>query len=388
MKVPDTQIVPVTNKSELDEFIAFPWQVYKEDPFWVPPIVSERKKLLDQSQHPFFEHAKATFYLARRNGKVVGTVGAFSNYLYNEIHEDNAGFFGFFEVLDDPDVATALLKTAEDWARGEGHDQILGPMQYSTNEELGLLIDGFDDSPRFLMTYNPPRYQGYIESLGYEKAMDLWAYRLMVQELYANMPEKISRVGEKILKRWNLSVRKAEMRHLEREVDLLLEIYNAAWAPNWGAVRLTDGEVDLLADQLKDIVDPDLVLIIERDGQPVGWGIALPDMNEPIRKAYPKPGTPEILTLLKLLWYWKVRGNIKWVRAWGVGILPEFQGQGLESILFLKLTEAAARKGFVLSEASWILESNDKVQRSIQLLGGEVYKTYRVYQKTLSPLRS
>jgi GNAT superfamily N-acetyltransferase len=381
--MPEIRIDPVTNKAELDEFIAFPWKVYKNDPYWVPPLISEQRKLLDQDHHPFFEHAKATFFLARSNGEVVGTIGAFSNYLYNEVHKDNTGFFGFFEVLEEPDAAVELLIAAEYWAREAGHDQIMGPMQYSTNEELGLLIDGFDDAPRILTTYNPPRYQGYIETAGYEKAMDLWAYEIKVKDLQQNMPEKIARVGEKILKRWDLSVRKANLKELDLEVERVLNIYNAAWAPNWAAVRLTENEVALIADQLKQFLDPDLALFIEREGRPVGFGIALPDMNQPLRKAYPRPGVPEPITLLKLLWHWKVRGNIRWVRAWGVGILPEFQGQGLESILFLKLVEAAYSKGYELSEASWILENNDKVNRSVELLGGEIYKTYRIYQKAL-----
>ncbi|MFQ5942743.1 MAG: hypothetical protein ACE5JF_04245 [Anaerolineales bacterium] len=379
----ETQISPVSNKFELDEFIAFPWKVYKGDPYWVPPLLSERRQFFDPQKNPFFEHAKASFFLARRNGEVVGTIGAFSNYLYNEIHKDNTGFFGFFEVLDDPEVAEALLKTAENWAIDAGHDQILGPMQYSTNDELGLLVDGFDDPPRILMTYNPPRYGGYIERAGFEKAMDLWAYKIGVRDLEKNMPEKVVRVSEKILKRWKLSIRPINMKNFDTEAELLLSVYNSAWEPNWAAVRMTPGEADLLAEQMKQLVDPDLALIVERDGKAVAFGLALPDLNQPLLKAYPKPGFPEVLTLLKLLWHWKVRGNIRWIRAWGVGILPEYQGQGLESIIFLKLTEAASRKGFELSEASWILENNDKVNKSIRMLGGEVYKTYRIYQKAL-----
>ncbi len=383
MKVTEIEIAPVTNKSELEEFITFPWKVYKGNPYWVPPLISERKQFLDPEQNPFFEHAKAAFFVARRNGEVVGTIGAHSNYLYNEIHNDNAGFFGFFEVMEDPDTAAALLRTAESWAREAGHDQILGPMQFSTNDELGLLVDGFDDAPRVLMTYNPPRYQGYIEGAAYEKAMDLWAYRIGVRELKENMPEKVTRVGEKILKRWKLSIRPLNMKDFDNEVETLLGVYNQAWEPNWAAVPMTEHEADKLAEDMKPLVDPDLALIVEKDGQAVAFALALPDLNQPLLKAYPRPGFPEPLTLLKLLWHWKVRRNIKWVRAWGVGVLPEFQGQGLESIIFLKLSEASYRKGFELSEASWILENNDKVNKSIQMLGGEVYKTYRIYQKAL-----
>jgi GNAT superfamily N-acetyltransferase len=383
MKVTDTQIAPVTNKSELEEFITFPWKVYKDDPYWVPPLLSERREFLDPEQNPFFEHAKAQFFIARRNGEAVGTIGAFSNYLYNEIHNDNTGFFGFFEVLNDPDTAAALLRTAESWTREVGHDQIFGPMQFSTNDELGLLVDGFDDAPRILMTYNPRRYQGYVESAGFEKEMDLWAYSVGIRELKENMPEKVSRVGEKILKRWKLSIRPVNMKDFDNDVAVVLDVYNQAWEPNWAAVRMTEREADLLVEQIKPLIDPDLALIVERDGKAVAFGLALPDLNQPLLKAYPNPGFPEPLTLLKLLWHWKVRGNIKWVRAWGVGVLPEFQGQGLESLIFLKLSEATYRKGFEFSEASWLLENNDKVNKSIQMLGGKVYKTYRIYRKTL-----
>lgn len=379
----ETTISQVSNKSELEEFITFPWKVYAGDPNWVPPLISERKQFLDREKNPFFEHAEASFFLARRNGEVVGTIAAISNQLYNEIHEDRSGFFGFFEVLDEPETAAGLLNAAENWARKAGHDRILGPMQFSTNEEVGLLIDGFDDPPRILMTYNPPRYQEHIEGAGYKKEIDLLAYRLRVQELYENLPAKIRRVSEKVLKRWDLHVRAANMKELDKDVESVLEIYNAAWEPNWGAVRLTRAEIALIAKQIRPIMDPELMLGVERDGKPVGFGLALPDFHEPLRKAYPRPGVPEPLTLLKLLWHWKVRRNLRWVRAWGVGFLPEYQGQGLEAALFLKLIETGYRKGYEMAEASWILENNEKVNRSIELVGGEIYKTYRIYQKTL-----
>ena len=381
--MPELKIARASSRSELEEFITFPWKVYESNPCWVPPLISERKQFLDPERNPFFEHAKATFFLARRNGQVVGTIGAFSNHLYNQVHGENSGFFGFFEVLDEPEAASRLLSTAEDWARQAGHNRLLGPMQYSTNDELGLLVDGFDDPPRILMTYNPPRYQGYLEGAGYQKEMDLWAYSVDVAKLHDGMPEKVRRVSEKILKRWNLQVRRVNMKDFDREVDRIKELYNASWELNWGFVPLTDHEMANLAKQLKPIIDPDLTLILERDGRVVSFAIALPDLNQPLRLAYPKPGYPEVLTFLKLLWHWKVRRAPTWVRAWALGIIPEYRGQGLESLLLLQLVETAYQKGYRFGEMSWILESNDKVQRSIELLGGEVYKTYRIYQKPL-----
>jgi GNAT superfamily N-acetyltransferase len=377
------KITPASNKSELQQFITFPWKVYENDPYWVPPLISERKEFFDPERNPFFEHAEADFFLARRNGEVVGTIGAFSNHLYNETHNSNSGFFGFFEVLDEPETAAELLKTAEAWARKAGHDEIIGPMQYSTNDELGLLVDGFDDAPRILMTYNPARYQGYLEGAGYENAMDLWAYAMQIREVLEAMPEKVHRVSQKILKRWNLKIRPINMKEYEKEAELILQIYNAAWEQNWGFVRMTETEAQLLAKQLKQIIDPDFALMVERDGKPVAFGIALPDLNQPLRLAYPRPGTPELLTLIKMVWHWKVRPKMTWIRAWGLGVLPEFHGQGLESLLLLELSETARRKGYQDSEMSWVLENNDKVNRSLAMLGAQVYKTYRIYKKAL-----
>ncbi len=381
--MPELQITAVSNKSELEQFITFPWQVYRSNPHWVPPLISERKRFLDPDHNPFFEHAKATFYLARRNGQVVGTIGAFSNQLYNQVHSENAGFFGFYEVLDEPETAGALLAAAEAWGRQAGHDRLLGPMQYSTNDELGLLIDGFDDPPRILMTYNPPRYRGYLDAAGYLKAMDLLAYSVNVQELHDGMPEKVGRVGQKILKRWNLHLRRVNMKDFDREVDRVKQMYNASWELNWGFVPLTDREVGLLAKQLKSIIDPDLAIMLEKDGQVVCFAIALPDLNQPLRLAYPRPGTPELLTLVKLLWHWKVRKAQTWVRVWALGIIPEYRGQGLEALVLSELVETAYRKGYQFGEMSWILETNDKVRRTVELMHGKIYKTYRIYQKPL-----
>lgn len=379
----EIEITKVSDKSELEQFITFPWQVYADDPYWVPPLLSERREFLDPKQNPFFEHASATFYIARRNGTKVGTIGAFTNDLYNQVHQANAGFFGFFEVLDDPQAAAALLSTAEQQLKQAGHNEMIGPMQYSTNDELGLLVDGFDDPPRILMTYNPRRYQGYLEGAGLTKAMDLWAYSMDIAAVRASMSEKVKRVSEKIRKRYNLVLRKVDMKDFDNEVDRIKDMYNAIWQANWGFVPMTDGEVELLAKNLKQIVDPDFVPILERDGKPVAFGIALPDLNQPLLRAYPRPGTPELLTLLKMLWHWRVRPKMTWVRAWALGILPEFQGQGLESLLLLELANTAYEKGYQHGEMSWILENNDKVQKSIALFGAEVYKTYRIYSKSL-----
>lgn len=379
----EISITPVSDKAQREQFITFPWKVYADDPNWVPPLISERKQFLDPDHNPFFEHAQATFYLALRNGRRVGTIGAFTNHLYNQVHDANAGFFGFFEVLDDPEAAAALLATAQTQLKADGHDELIGPMQYSTNDELGLLVDGFDDPPRILMTYNPPRYQGYIEAAGFEKAMDLWAYAMDIAAVRASMSEKVKRVSMKIRQRYDLTLRTVNMQDFDNEVARIKDMYNAIWQRNWGFVPMTDGEVELLAQNLKQIIDPDFVPILERDGRAVAFGIALPDLNQPLLKAYPRPGKPEVLTLLKMLWHWKVRPSMTWVRAWALGVLPEVQGLGLESLLLLELSETAYRKGYPYGEMSWILENNTRIQQTISQFGAEVYKTYRIYKKPL-----
>jgi len=377
------QITPVKTDSDLMQFIGLPWQVYRGSPYWVPPLVSERVSFLDRARSPFFQHARAEYFLARRGDRVVGTIAAFTNDLYNQFQHVNTGFFGFFDVLEDPEAAAALLATAEGWARQAGHATILGPAQFSTNDEVGLLVDGFNDAPRMLMTYNPPRYMGYLDSAGYKTAMNLWAYSLAIADFVRNKPEKLERVAAKVLDRGKLHVRRINMKRFDHEVEFVKKIYNTSWERNWGFVPMTAPEFDRLAEQLKPLIDPDLVIVVECEGEPVGFGLTLPDMNEPLRLAYPRPSTPEALTMLKMLWHWKVRQRHDWLRVIALGVLPEFRGKGVDGLMYLETAKAAVPKGYKFAEMSWILESNEMMNRAIRSLGGTVYKTYRVYEKAV-----
>jgi GNAT superfamily N-acetyltransferase len=372
---------PVKTDAELMAFITFPWKVYQDNRYWVPPLISERKTFLNPQRNPFFEHGRGQFYLAKRGADVVGTIGAFTNDAYNQFQGLNVGFFGFFEVLEDEEAAQALLHGAETWAREAGHESILGPAMFSTNDEVGLLVDGFEDTPRILMTYNPPRYRSYLEAAGYAKAMDLWAYRLQIAEFKRNTPEKLVRVVEKVRQRKNFRVRTLNMKKYDEEVELVKKIYNTSWARNWGFVPMTDPEFDKMAEDLRQLLDPELVVIVELDGEAVGFGLTLPDLNQPLRVAYPRPGVPETLTMLKLLWHWKVRRRMDWLRVFALGVLPEFRGTGVDAMMYLETAERAAPKGYRWAEMSWILETNMMMNRAIRMLGGEVYKTYRVYEK-------
>ena len=379
----ELQISKAQNKDELMDFIHFPWEVYRDNPYWVPPLISERIEFLDPEHNPFFQHARADYFLAHRGSKVVGTISAFTNDLYNEFQGVNTGFFGFFEVLDDADAAMALLSTAEDWAREAGHESILGPAQFSTNDEVGMLVDGFDDTPRILMTYNPPRYPGFMDAAGYQKAMDLWAYAVRIENFIQNIPPKLLRVAKNVQERRNLRVRTIDMKNFTQEVERFKRVYNSSWERNWGFVPMTDAEIDRLAQQLKPLLDPDVVIMVEHEGEVVGVSLSLPDLNQPLLKAYPRPGTPETLTMLKLLWHWKVLRRVDWLRVFALGVLPEFRGLGVDALMYLETAKNAAHKGYRWAEMSWILENNDMMNRSIRLFGGEIYKTHRMYEKRL-----
>jgi GNAT superfamily N-acetyltransferase len=377
----EIHIHPVQNKQDLEEFITFPWTVYAKDPHWVPPLINDRKEFLDPDHNAFFEHARAQYFIARRGESNVGTIAAFTNDRYNEFHGENRGWFGFFEVLEDPKAAAALFNAVEVWVRNAGHDSILGPAQFSTNDELGLLVEGFDDPPRILMTYNPPYYADYILSAGYHKVMDLWAHSLEMEGYEERIPEKLVRVTNKIRKRGNFSVRQVNMKKYDEDVEIVKYVYNRSWERNWGFVPFTDPEMDKLAADLKMIIDPVLSVVVEKDGEPIGFGLLLPDMNQPLLKAYPRPGVPEAFTMLKLLWHWKVRRKTTWVRGFALGVIPEYRGRGVDAIMYLELIKGALARGYKWAEMSWTLENNDMVNRSVELIGGSRYKVYRMYEK-------
>jgi GNAT superfamily N-acetyltransferase len=375
------RILPVETAEDRQAFVSLPWRVYQDDPYWVPPLFDERIEFIQH--HPFLEHAKAAFFLAKRNQEVVGTIAAFTNHRHNEFHDENIGFFGFFEVLDDPEAADALLATAENWARDQGHDAIRGPGQYSTNEECGLLVDGFTDPPRILMTYNPRRYMEYIENRGFQKAMDLHAYALET-DIFAGgsrFPEKLIRVVEKIKAKGEIKIRKVDMKNFDQEVQRVKEIYNQSWARNWGFVPMTEAEFDAMGAELRQILDPDMTLVGEVNDKPIGVSITLPDLNQALRAAYPRPGTPQWWTMAKLVWNWKVRRQINWARVLILGVLPEYRRKGVDALFYYETAQAALKKGIKNIEMSWILENNEDIARPIRVMGGKVYKTYRFYEK-------
>ena len=369
------KVIPVTSDSELRQFIRLPWKIYREEPFWVPPLIGDMKKLLDKSKNPFFNHSSADFFLAMRNGDVVGRIAAILNNNHNRFHNERAAFFGFFESINDKAVASALLDCAAQWGRDKGMDVLRGPMNYSTNETVGMLVEGYDTYPCLMMPHNPRYYGGLMQSAGFEKAMDLYAWFLLTDK---GLSPKITRVGERVLKDEGIRVRPLNMKRFWEEVDTLQKIYNDAWSENWGFVPMTDAEFKHMAKDLKTIVDPRVVLIAEKNGEPVAFSLALPDFNQALRKIN---GRLLPFGILKLLYHTR---HIRQVRVLALGIARKVQNwNGLGAALYYESFRRGVAAGYQSCEFSWTLETNDMINRSMQLFGAQIYKRYRIYQKSL-----
>ncbi len=375
---PPIQITECRTRAERRAFIEFQWEIYRGDPYWVPPLISEREAFYDPGRNPFFEHAEAGMFIARRDGRIVGTIVAVLNHRHNEFHQEQTGFFGGFECVNDFPVAKALLDTARDWLRARGMTVMRGPATLSSNDEWGLLIEGFDSEPVVLMPYNPRYYVDLLEQYGFRKAMDLLAWWVPINVAQDKVLRgKFERVVNAVLKRGKFTIRNAVLRDFNNEIEKLKKIYNGAWEKNWGFVPLTDHELQHLATSLKQFADQDFIFVTEVDGEPVGFSVTLPNVNRPLRKAYPNPRTPEWWTLLKFLWY--RRSMVNSVRVILLGLLPQYRASGMDAVMIYKTLEAGLRKGVIGGEMSWILETNEDMNRINKLVGGEVYKRYRVY---------
>jgi GNAT superfamily N-acetyltransferase len=373
-------IEQIQDKRGMTEFVKFPFALYRGDPNWVPPLIEERLDVFNPKKNPIFEHAHCQAFLARRDGKPVGTISAMINDRHNEVHNERMGSFGFFETINDAEVATALLRAAEGWVKDQGMTVIRGPLNLSMNDEVGTLIDGFDEPPMIMMTYNPRYYPGLIEANGYGKAMDLyaWVFNDMKQGL-ADAPDKLERVARKVMQKQNLHIRKVDMKNFDRDVALVKQVYNAAWQRNWGFTPMTDHEIDHLAAGLKAMIDPNLVFIAETDeGKPVGVALSLPDLHQALKRSGGGHYFP--FGLLKFIWH---RRHINQARLMIMGMVEEYRGWGTDSVFYLETAREAVKRGYTRMEGSWILETNTMMNQIIERLGGMRYKTYRVYEKKL-----
>jgi hypothetical protein len=376
-------IIPIQSADERMDFIKFQWEVYKGDPYWVPPLISDKVYTLDPAGHPFHQHAKVQYFVAKRGNKIVGTIAGIINHNHNAYWDDKTGFFGFYEVLKDQEASTALLTAAEGFVREEGMDTIRGPANFSTNEECGLLVDGWNGPPVIMMSYNPRYYADFIESAGYYKAHDLLAYLADVRTAGtdgAGINPKVFRVAEKISKRDDITYRLINMKDFDKDAEAFKVIYNSAWSKNWGFVPLTDAELDHEAKALKSVLDPQTVTFAIKNGKVIGAGLPLPDLNQPLLKAYPRPSVPEWWTMAKLLYYWKVLKTVTILRGFAGGVIEEYRGRGIDAVLMVEtLKKSLGRYQFV--EFSWILESNIPMRQTALNMGGKLYRTYRMYDK-------
>lgn len=359
------------------QFLELPYRLYRGDAHWVPPLRMAQKDILNTARHPFYKTSDVEMFLAERDGRIVGRIMAILNRAYNEFHTERSGFFGFFEVENDPEASAALLDAARDWLRGHGAEVMQGPVNPSTNYECGLLVEGFDLDPMVMMTYNPAYYAELLEGYGMKKAMDLYAYDIGAD--YFNHSNKLQRVADRLRKKTNISVRTVNMKDFRNEVGIIREVYNDAWSHNWGFVPMSEEEFDHLAKDLKQIVDPRVVLIAEQvinGGKPraVGFLLAVPDLNRALKKIN---GRLLPLGLLKLLWHSR---GISTIRVITMGGIVEFQNLGLGSVLLDEIYRRGPAAGFPTGEMSWVLENNVMMNRAAEMIGGRRTKTYRIYE--------
>ena len=366
-------------RRDLKRFIDLPYRLHARDPLWVPPLRRDVEALLSRSKNPFFEHAEAEYYIAERDDEVVGRIAAISNRLHNEIHGDRVGFFGFFETIDDQAVADALFEAASNWCRSKRHDVLRGPASFSVNDECGLLVKGFESPPALMMPHNPPYYIGLIERAGFTKTKDLWVYQGGSEERYVPVPERLARATELIRQRQGITLRPLNMKDFEGEVERIKELYNSAWEKNWGFVPMTEHEIDHLAEQFKPVVIPEMVPMAEKDGKLIGFGIALPDLNVIFRTNRSGRLFPVIF---RLLWALKMK-RIRRARILLLGVLPGYQGKGIDAMLYHWIWTKSGERGIYWGEAGWILEDNPAMNAGLEKMTFRVYKTYRLYDRSL-----
>lgn len=364
-------IQPVASWGQRRAFIKFPWKVYKDDPLWVPPLIGQQKAFLNPQKNPFYDHAQVQLFLALKDGLVAGRIAAVVNEAHNEFHGEKTGFFGFFECVNDYSVAQKLLDAARDWLRQRGMEIMRGPANFSSNDEWGMLVDGFDLSPVLMMTYNPRYYLDFMDRYGLAKARDLYAYRMFSKD---GIPDRLRRMAEKIQQRESLTIRPINMKDFDGELTRIKAVYNQAWSRNWGFVPMTDREFDHLAKTLKPLVVPELVLLAEVNGEPAGFSLTLPDYNQALKHVN---GRLFPFGLIRLWWHSR---KIDCARIMVMGVVPKYQKRGIDAIFYIRTWDAGTARGITWGEMSWILEDNMMMRRAMEMMGGKIYKTYRIYE--------
>lgn len=373
--------------ARLREFVEVPWRLYRGDPFWTPPLRAEYlgSRLLGTPglltpQHPYHQHAEVTHFLARKGSDLVGRVSAAINHRFNEYHGTEIGFFGFFETIDDFDVARSLLDAARAWVEKRGMKVLRGPGEYSnaTHERQGVLIHGFDTPPTVELTHNPPYYGEFLDRYGFRKAKDYHAH--VGDELRSDVASRLDRLAPRARRRYEISTRPADLKHLDEEIQLLVKIYNEAWADNWGFLPLTDEETQALANSLRPVLVPELVRFAFIKGEPAAVVGALPDLYVPLRPRWRWPLDTDLVRMARVLLQ---RRRIRRLRGMFFGIRPAFRQMGVDAILFSEVIAAGLRLGYTWLESSMMLENNEAIIMLVEALGMRLYKTWRIYDLDL-----
>ena len=374
----EVSIRPVRGRRDLKRFIDFPFRLYRDHPLWTPPLKLERRLFLNRRMNAFFSHGEAEYFLAVREGRVVGRISAHVNHAFNDYQEKNWGWFGFLEFEEDAEVLQALLDAAAAWLREQGRERMVGPASFAMNDESGVLIEGFDLRPMILQPWNPPYYQELIERSAMTKAMDLLMWNLEVTNRDRVLPV-IFELAEKVQSEHGIRVRPMRRRQLRKDMDAFAEVYNAAWSKNWDFVPYSKKDLDAYAQELQLVYDKNWFMIAEREdtGEVVGMAITVPDVNQVLARMKGR--------LLPLGW-WRFLNKgktIDRVRVGFLGVKPEYQHTGVAAKLYADHFDAAERRPQKGGEMGWILETNKPMNRAMEGMGGKVVKRYRVYEKLL-----
>ncbi|MBK8519207.1 MAG: GNAT family N-acetyltransferase [Saprospiraceae bacterium] len=367
-------IQEVSFKKGISDFINFPHDLYKNDTSYVPEIFIGQKDMMNPEKYPFHLYGKVKYFLAKKDGNIVGRIAAIDNTNYNSHHSCKVGFFGFLDFIEDQEVVNALLNKAKEFAKDNGYDYLMGPTNFTTNETAGVLVEGFDDPPKIMMTYNKPYYGKLIENYGLKKEMDLYAYMIFTE----NASDKSMRIADAVearLRTKGIIIRNVNLKDINNEAKKIQKIYNDAWEENWGFVPFTDAEFEYLKNDLKMLLDPKFAYMAEKDGEPIGFGITLPNINEILIKN--KRGKLFPFGIFRLLLGKK---KTKTVRVLALGVLAEYRKMGIEALFFAKNIQESKRRGLLGGEASWVLENNEAMKAAAEHLNGEKYKTYRLYK--------
>jgi hypothetical protein len=374
----------VETRADFQAFFEFPWTLYKDDPNWVAPLLSMRREQLDQNKNPSWEYMEGDYFAAWRGNHIVGTIAAYINRRHFEFHKESVGWFGAFEVYDDPEAATALLDTAAEWVKARGYSVLRGPQTFTTHEEVGMLVDGFTQ-PVLLMPYNPSYYPRLVEGAGFHKAMDMYSFHLSREGAIEHATgERLARLTQAVMKRNKITVRQIDPKHLQEEFVLFKDIYNTAWQENWGFVPMTPKELDALVNSLGQFFDANFAFFADVEGHPAGFIMGVPDFNQVLKKAAPRPGVPEVVTLLRALWHWKIRPVIDTARIPLMGVREIYRKKGVDAVLYYYVLEALMNSKHIQhSDSGWILEINENMVSIAKSFGSDIYKTHRLYEKAL-----